>query len=61
MVMYRLRLLVSGEFAGAWAKFGGFGGQLCLLLNHLEACVARDTKVAARLSEEKCDLLPHMT
>ena len=36
--------------AGSRAKVGGFGGQICLLPNHLEACVENNAEVMARLS-----------
>ena len=60
MVVYRLRVIVAGDLAGAWDKFGGFGAQLCLLSNHLEACIENNTEVMARLADEENEVLSHM-
>ena len=60
MVVYRLRVIVAGDLAGAWDKFGGFGAQLCLLSSHLEACIENNTEVMARLADEENEVLSHM-
>ena len=58
MAARRLRIIIAGELAGAWGKFGGFGGQPCPLLGHLEACLRHNAEVMDRLSEEG-ELRPH--
>ena len=60
MVLYRLRIMVAGEPAGAWGEFGGHGSQLRLLPNHIEACIENNAEVLARPSEEERGLLSHM-
>ena len=60
IVMYRLRIIIAGEPAGARDKFGGFGSQICLLLHRLEACEENNAGATARLSEEEGELLSRM-
>ena len=61
MVLYRLRIIIAGDLAGAWDKHGGFSAQLRLLASHLEACIENNTEVMARLSEEESEVLSHMS
>ena len=59
-VLYRLRIIIAGDIAGAWEKFGGLGAQLGLLAYPLEACVENNAEVTHRLAEEDLCRLAHM-
>ena len=59
MMTYRPRIIIAGEMAGAWGEFGGFGGQVCLRLRHVEESAGNNAEAMARLSDGG-EPLPHM-
>ena len=57
--LYWPRIIIAGDIAGAWGKFGGLSAQLGFLGNHLEAFVGRSAGVMTRLAEEELTILAH--